>query len=202
MKTRFLSSVPQNAALVIAILLHLSCSKQPSDFGPYPQKSNLQALGEPFRADHISIGITPPKEWSQLDSLEVVQFQKLLEATELKRKFRETAVQNVFLDLGSSSMLYIAELTQDSFPMPAVAAQYHEFLKARPGIKELKTAKYLIGEQPVYYFMVESLTTINYKLLGESSTGNRFLIEFVIGAEAHNKVKAAVESSIATLKRL
>jgi hypothetical protein len=191
-----------SAAIVSALTLGVSCSKQPREFAKSPFHSDPAHLGTPCAIEQLELEIAPPKGWSRLDSSETVQFQKLLAATELKRKFRETAVLDVFLDLNTSCMLYIAEFERDTLPITTVARQYYEFLKARTGIQELNDGAYLIQDQPVYYFRVHSMTTINYKLLGETESGQRFLIEYVAGSEVHNRVKDAIESSMASLKRL
>jgi hypothetical protein len=52
----------------------------------------------------------------------------------------------------------------------------------------------------VYQYLLTSPATANYKLLGETSPENRFLIEYVVRGDMLETLHLALESSIATIK--
>jgi hypothetical protein len=182
------------------VILSLSCSGKEKTFEPFPYGAVPELINSPVTVPELSLQFSPPKGWAALDSTRLDAFRKLLGNTELQFKFYHVYILNAYMDSLTGCLAYIARIEEEYTPFPGVVKRYHEFLAPRAGVKALDEKLYLINDLIVYHFMVHSVTTVNYKLLGEVAPTKRYLIEYILSAESAVSVEPAVQASIASLK--
>ena len=192
------------AAIVISaflLILSISCSGKKDTFVPFPYGVVPSLTGTAVTIPELSLQFSPPTGWAQLDSTRLAEFRKLLGNTELQLKFYHVHLLDAYMDSLTGCLAYVARIEEEYTPFPDVVKRYHDFLAPRTGVKALDENLYLINDLNVYHFMVRSITTVNYKLLGEIAPTKRYMIEYVMSSESYMSVEPAVLASIASLKR-
>jgi hypothetical protein len=137
-----------------------------------------------------------------MDSLRLDQFRRLLGGTALSREFYPVFPLAVLSDSMTGCLMYISQIEEPEAEMPQIAEHYNDFLNSHLGEAAMTRVQYIINGINVHYYSVQSTNNTNYKLLGETTPGKRFLIEYIIGSPVYSQLEPSVASSIASLEPL
>jgi len=185
--------------MCVAISL-VSCSKKDKAFVPAPFVANAALIGAPVQLAEIALELAPPAGWKAADSTQLDSFRRMLAGTELAREFFPIFPLIVAFDSATGGMMYIAQIEENQETFADVVKRYEDFLSPRLKGSAMNREYYLINDLKIYYYMLHSAEVVNYKIMGETAPGKRFLIEFIIGGPVFTAVEPAVSASLATLR--
>lgn len=181
-------------------LILVSCSKTEEVFEAAPFTVDEELLAAAIEVPELGLTISPPDGWTMLDSVQLDNFRRMLGGTELSRIFYPVFPLVVLSDSATGSLLYIAQIEESDAAVSTIAERYTDFVEKRSESAAMTKTHYLINGMKIYYYMLHSAQTVNYKLVGEAAIGKRFLIEYIIGLPTYAAMEPAVSSSLATLE--
>lgn len=187
-----------SAVLLLALLSCTNAKKETFEPAPFTQDASL--LSQPVTVPALGLQFSPPLDWRAADSAQLDAFRRMQAGSELSDKFFPIDCQTLYLDSVDGAMMYIAQIQETDTPMPKAAKLYEDILDANAAPSSLIKAYYRVNDLDVYYFLHHTDQIINYKLLGESRSGGKFLMEFVCSGRAFPAVEGAITSSIASLQ--
>lgn len=188
------------AVCLSCLILAVSCSQKEVTFEKAPYVFNPELVGEPIQIAELGLEFAPPAGWIALDSAKLDNFRKMLGGTDLSREFYPVYPVVVMADSVTGCMMYIGQIEEDEAPMPQIAEHYVDFIKPRVSSSTLTPANYMINDLKLYCYMLHSIDVVNYKILGETASGKKFLMEYIIGGVVYPQVEASVASSLASFK--
>jgi hypothetical protein len=186
--------------LICATVGLLSCSKKEEAFIPAPFVANAALAGAPVQLTEIGLEFAPPAGWKTADSTQLDDFRRMLAGMELAREFFPIFPLVVAFDSATGGVMYIAQIEEESETMADIARRFDDFLSPRLKGSAINRQYYAINNLKIYYYMLHSAEMVNYKILGETSPGKRFLIEFIIAGPIFTAVEPSVSASLATLR--
>lgn len=188
------------AAFALA-LTSLSCSgKKTVAFKTAPFALDSSLLGQPIDVSELGLQFSPPLGWQAADSSRVQAFRRMQAGSELFEKFYPVDCLALFIDSVNGAIAYIAKVNNADDAMPDVAKRYKDFLDKQLPASSVISENYRIDHLDVYYFLHHTDQVINYKLLGETQSGGKFLVEFVCTGESFPALEGAITSSIASIQ--
>ncbi len=187
------------AAVAVMAALALSCSK-PESFTPAKYKVNTDLIAAPASFPELNLTIAPPKGWTAVDTIGLARFQLLMSNTELSTKIFPIMPLAVFADSTTGAVMYVARVSNRTDRLTSMAARFEGFLSDQKGTSVLTPARLNINSLNLYQYLLTSTDAANYKILGETSPENRFLVEYIVRSEMLEATQPALESSMATLK--
>jgi hypothetical protein len=182
----------------IVTALTLSCSKSES-FPPAGYTVNPALTASPASVPGLNLTIAPPKGWLVIDSASLARFQLVMTNTGLSQKVFPVMPLMLYSDT-AAGMMYVAKVNNRTDGLETLAGRFESYLSDRKGTGSLTVSRLAINGLNCYQFVLITGGTANYKILGESADDARFLIEYIVRAEALEALKPAVEASLATLK--
>jgi hypothetical protein len=189
------------AAIAVLLLASLSCtSAKKETFEAAPFTLDTSLLSQPVTVPELGLQISPPLGWQAADSARLDAFRRMQAGSELSDKFYPIDCQTLYIDSVDGAIMYIAQIEDTDTPMPKVAKLYEDVLDANVQASSLMKAYYRIDDLDVYYLLHHTDQVINYKLLGQTRTGKKFLMEFVCSGRSFAGVEGAITSSIASLQ--
>lgn len=188
-------------AVVALLLASLSCSgKKTVPFKTAPFALNSSLLGPPVDLPRLGLQFSPPLGWQPADTARLDAFRRMQAGSELFEKFYPVNCLTLYIDSINGSIAYVGQINDADVPMADVAKRYTDFLEDHVAPASLMTENYRIDNLDVYYFLNHTDQVINYKLLGETRSGGKFLIEYVCTGQAYPAVEGAITSSVASLQ--
>lgn len=184
------------AAIVTA--LTLSCSKSES-FTPAGYAANSALTAAPVSFPELNLTIAPPKGWQAADSANLARFQLVMTNTGLSQKVFPVLPLAVYSD-STAGMMYVAKVTNRTDNLATLAGRFESFLQDKKGAGVLTTSRLNVNGLDFYHYLMVTGGTANYKILGETADDTRFLIEYIVRADAFEALKPTVESSLASMK--
>ena len=182
------------------ILTMVSCSEKEEVFVAPPFTANAELVGAPIQIPELDLQLAPPAGWQALDSAQLDNFRKMLGGTDLSREFYPVYPLIALVDSVTGCMIYVAQIEEAETGLQQIAQRYRDFLVPRTKSSAMNEAAYLINGIKTYYYMLHSAEVVNYKLVGETTPGKRFLIEYVIGGVVYAGLEPGVSASLATIK--
>jgi hypothetical protein len=182
------------------LVFSASCSKKEAAFDKAPFGANPALIDSAVVVAAVNLAVTPPSGWRILDSTRLDLFRRGMGGTDLAREFYPVLPIVAFSDSATGCFAYIAQIDESTAPMSEIDGRYQDFLKTRTKNLTVTKEQYLVNDLRIYYYMLQSAQGVNYKLLGESSSGKRFLIEYVIRGSAFAAISPAVSASMAALR--
>jgi hypothetical protein len=186
--------------LVLAGFLSLSCSKEPVEFTAAPFTFDAARVDSLRPAADMDLSFAPPLGWRNFDSTALDYFGKMLARMELAVEFYPVFPVAGAIDSVTQSIMFIAEIEEAEAAIASMADDYEEYLNER--IKEggMERTAYRINDLEVHSYLLHSQEAVNYKLIGETPAGKRFLIEYVVRAPLYPTLEPTISSSIASLR--
>ncbi|MFH1699476.1 MAG: hypothetical protein ABIE07_02720 [Candidatus Zixiibacteriota bacterium] len=181
-------------------LILISCSSQPDDFqnAPYTVDDNL--LDVPVTYSEINLNVSPPAGWTPMDNAKLDMFRRMLGGTEMSTEFYPVYPLAVYQDSATGLMMYVSMIEESDATLKEISEKYEDFLFPKLKGSGIDRKTYLINGMQIYQYLVHSSQIVNYKLLGETATGGRFLIEYISGAAMYSSIEPAIKASMAALK--
>jgi hypothetical protein len=179
----------------------VSCSGTAElSFEPAPFTLDRELLTDPLYLPDLNLQFSPPVGFAAIDSLRLDAFRRMQAGTALTREFYPLLTHVVFADSVSGAIIYAARLEGTEGALAPLAKQYRDFLLSRMDASMLQEHYYLINDIRICHYLHHTSEIVNHKLLGETTPGKRFLIEYVIPATANPGLEPAVHSSMAALR--
>jgi hypothetical protein len=184
-----------------AIFVFISCSgTEEISFEPSPFVIDFELLAEPTEFPELGLLFRPPQGWTTVDSTTRDAFRKMQADTDLSREFYPIFSLEIFTDSPTGAIAYIARVERAQGSLEEINEKYDAFLSSRIDESSLRRNFYTINDLEICYYLHHTAQIINHKLLGRTSSGNTFLIEYVIPAFANPNLDAPVTSSMAALR--
>ena len=185
---------------IAAAMCLVSCAEKKDAFEPAPFAVNQDMIAAALDIPELTLSFSPPVGWNMLDSAQLDMFRRMVGGTDLSREFYPIFPIVVFADSVSGGMMYIAQIDETETPLSQISRRYDDFLTPRLASSAMTKTNYIINDLKVYYYLLHSTRTVNYKLIGETSAGKRFLIEYVMPGPTYVTLEPAASSSMATLR--
>ena len=182
------------------LLLLASCGGEKEVYKPSPFIYNAELLAEPVPLIDAELQVSLPLGWTPLDSARMDSFRRMLGATELAREFYPMFPLAAYADSSTGAFVYVAQVDEKQASLAKVAQRYRDFLTSRLADAAMTEERYKVQDIKLYCFTLHSPTTVNYKLIGETRPGTRFLIEYIIPGGSFAGFESAISSSMASLK--
>lgn len=135
-----------------------------------------------------------------MDSLNLAQFSLVMTNTGLSQKVFPVLPLAVYAD-STVGMMYVAKIGNRTDGMKSLAGRFEKFLTERKGAGSLASHKISINGLDLYQHLIVTDGTANYKLFGQTADDSRFLIEYIIRADASETFRPVIEASLASLKK-
>jgi hypothetical protein len=187
--------------LPLAIILPISCSKTEETFEAAPFTFSPELNAEAIAVEKLGLTLSPPLGWEPIDSTRLDLFRRMLGGTDLSREFYPVFPLTVFSDTVTQCIMYVALIDEPMESFSKIVNEYDDFLKPRLEGSALTKTNYLINDMKIHHYMLHSEQVVNYKLIGEVTPNQRFLIEYIIGGPFFVTVEPAVSSSMASLSK-
>jgi hypothetical protein len=188
-------------AAVVLVLTSLSCSgKKTVAFKTAPFALDSSQLAQPVIVPELGLQFSPPLGWQEADSARLVAFRNMQASSELFDKFYPVYCLTLYMDSTNGAIAYVARINDDGAAMPDVAERYKDFLDKRLPTSSVIAENYRIDHLDIYYYLYHTDQVINYKLLGQTQSGGKFLVEYVCAGDAFPALEGAITSSIASLE--
>ncbi len=183
------------------LLASLSCSGTKTvAFKTAPFALDSSLLSQPIVVPELGLQISTPLGWQVADSARLQAFRRMQAGSELFDKFYPVDCLTLYIDSINGAIAYVAQINDADVPMPDVAKRYTGFLDAHMAPSSVMSENYRIDNLDVYYFLYHTDQVINYKLLGQTRSGGKFLVEYVCTGQAFPALEGAITSSIASLQ--
>ncbi len=198
-QSSFGTSVRLLVGLAVVLVLW-GCSGSDSKFpqSRYAQRSEL--VDPPIVFPDLGLNLSMPKGWDAIDTLGLAQFQMVMSNTALSQRIFPVVPLTVMSDSILGGMVYIARVGNTDDKLGVLADRYRSFLSERIPETDMVESGATSNGIRYYEYLVRSGETVNYKLLGETPIGQRFLIEYIYRIDAPPSLQSAVEASMASLK--
>lgn len=183
----------------VAMVPVLSCSKSET-FPSAGYTADPLLTGEPTEFAELNISLAPPSGWAAMDSSNLAQFRLMMTSTGLSQKVFPVLPLAVWAD-SAIGMMYLAKVGNRVDDLESLAGRFENFLSERKGTGSLTPSKVSLNGLNLYQYLLNTGVTVNYKILGQTSNDGRFLIEYIIRADALEKFKPTIEASLASLKK-
>ncbi len=188
-------------AAVALVLTSLSCSgKKTVAFKTAPFALDSSQLAQPVEVPELGLQFSPPLGWEAADSARLMAFRNMQAGSELFDNFYPVNCLTIYMDSTTGAIVYVARIDDNGAAMPDVAKRYKKFLDKRVPTASVMSENYRIDHLDVYYFLHHTDRVINYKLLGQTQSGESFLMEYVCTGDAFPALEGAITSSIASLE--
>lgn len=186
--------------LAITPLILISCSSQTDDFQNAPYTINENLLSEPVSYSEINLEACPPLGWTAMGELKLDMFRRMLGGTELSTEFYPVYPLAVYQDSTTGLIMYVSKIEESEATLKEISERYEDFLMPKLKDSGMDRKTYLLNDMEIYQYLVHSTQIVNYKILGETASGGRFLIEYISGAAIYSSIESKIEASLASLK--
>jgi len=185
------------SAVLVSLLI--SCSQEEAVFTPAPYHVNVDLTTAPITVDRIGLSLALPLGPKAMDEASLDVFRQMLGSTAMSQRFYPVFPLNVLVDSASGMMIHISAVDERQAPLADVAAKYEDFILPRLKGTGLGKNTYSVNDVRFYLYLVHSTQIVNFKLLGETAGGERFLIEYIIPAPIYPDWEPAVTASMASM---
>ena len=177
----------------------ISCGDDEPVFEPITYQLKQELIETAVNLPEIAISIASPAGWTTVDSENLDGFRKMMAGTPLSRNLFPVYPLTLFSDSTLGTMMYVAAVEESLKDFSKMADDYHQFLKDRRKGADLALNHLIINGLKIYQFRLQTPQMVNYKLLGESAPGKRFLIEYVVPGGAFRTQLLSINSSMASM---
>jgi hypothetical protein len=177
----------------------LSCSKSET-FPPAGYKADSSLTAAPMTVVELNLSVAPPTGWLAADSSELAQFRLIMTSTGLSQRVFPVLPLAMRAD-SAVGMMYVAKVANRTDDLETLAGRFETFLSEHKGAGSLTSSRVSVNGLNLYQHLVVSAGTANYKIFGQTADDGRFLIEYIIRADALEKFKPTIEASLASLKK-
>lgn len=186
--------------VILLCLIGLSCSKKPAEFTAAPYVFDANRVDMLRAVNGIDLAFAPPLGWKTLDSMGNVYFQQILIHSGLTTKFQFVQALTVVNDSATGNVMYIAVIPGAVGPLDEVAKKFEDYLTDHLEGADIQKFAYRINDLNIHVYAVITPTTVNYKLVGETPSGQKFLSEYIIRAPLFPMLEPTIFSSMASLR--
>ncbi|MEE9442757.1 MAG: hypothetical protein V3V99_08825 [candidate division Zixibacteria bacterium] len=196
----FFAKYFMSCILAIMGLILISCSSQTDDFQKAPYVADDNLLDAPVTYTEINLDVSPPDGWTAMDNAKLDMFRRMLGGTEMSTEFYPVYPLAVYQDSVTGLMMYVSMIEESEATLKEISEKYEDFLMPKLKGSGVDRQTYLINGMQIYQYLVHSSQIVNYKILGETTTGGRFLIEYISGTAMYSGIEPAIKASLAALK--
>jgi hypothetical protein len=186
--------------LAIICLVLISCSLQTDDFQNAPYTADENLLAEPVTYSEINLEVSPPSGWTPMGKVKLDMFRRMLGGTEMSTEFYPVFPLAVYQDSATGLIMYVSMIEESGATLKEISEKYEDFLLPKLKDSGVDRKTYLINGMQIYQYLVHSSQIVNYKILGETTTGGHFLVEYISGAAVYSGIEQTIKASLVTLK--
>jgi len=180
-----------------------SCSgAEEISFEPAPFTVDPDLPSEAIDFAELGLQFHRPQGWTAADSASRESFRRMQAGTALSREFYPIFSLDVFIDSATGAIAYVARVEEAEGQLEQINKRYEEFLSSRIDKSSLRGHYYSINGLNICYYLHHTDQIVNHKLLGETPSGERFLVEYVVPAFANPELTPVITSSMAGLRPL